>query len=220
MTIHLRQICLVAEKLAPVVEDLTAILAIKPCYVDPEVAHFGLENTLFPIGTDFLEVVAPVRENTAAGRYLQRRKGEGGYMVICQTRSREEQDRYRKQAEAEHVRVAWEHAYEHGGIMQLHPGDMRAAFLEIDWDAHADYSGHWHPAGGTGWEDKVSTKVVTAMTGAELQGPDPIALAQHWAAVFGNRNRPGWQSSGGGFGQCPPAFYRGCRWPGSRSGWC
>ena len=78
MTLQLRQICLVAERLAPVVSDLTEIFGIKPCYVDPGVGVFGLENTLMPIGRNFLEVVAPIQEGTAAGRYLDRRNGDGG----------------------------------------------------------------------------------------------------------------------------------------------
>jgi hypothetical protein len=64
MTIQLRQICLVARELEPVLEDLTDILGINRCYVDPGVGVFGLENTLMPIGRNFLEVVAPVEENT------------------------------------------------------------------------------------------------------------------------------------------------------------
>ena len=48
MTIQLRQICLVAEQLAPVIDDLTAILGIHSCYVDPGVGKFGLENNLMP----------------------------------------------------------------------------------------------------------------------------------------------------------------------------
>ena len=59
MSIQLRQICLVAEQLAPVIDDLTAILGINSCYVDPGVAKFGLENNLMPVGRNFLEVVAP-----------------------------------------------------------------------------------------------------------------------------------------------------------------
>ena len=41
LTIQLRQICLVAEKLDSVIDDLTAILGIKSCYVDPGVGAFG-----------------------------------------------------------------------------------------------------------------------------------------------------------------------------------
>ncbi len=77
MTIQLRQICLVARDLASVIDDLTHILGINTCFIDPGVGRFGLENTLLPIGRNFLEVVAPIEENAAGGRYLQRRNGDG-----------------------------------------------------------------------------------------------------------------------------------------------
>jgi hypothetical protein len=140
--IHLRQICLVAERLAPTIETLEAVLGIERCYVDPGVGVFGLENTLMPIGTDFLEVVAPVKDDTAAGRYLQRRKGDGGYMVICQADSAATQDACRSRAAERDVRVAWEREHDGYHIMQLHPGDLRAAFLEIDTDEPHDVTGN------------------------------------------------------------------------------
>ena len=96
MTIQLRQICLVARKLEPVIQDLTAILGINRCFVDPGVGVFGLENTLMPIGRNFLEVVAPIEENTAGGRYLDRRNGDGGYMVITQADNLESQQQVRQ----------------------------------------------------------------------------------------------------------------------------
>ncbi|TDJ33082.1 MAG: hypothetical protein E2O61_12960, partial [Gammaproteobacteria bacterium] len=68
MTIQLRQICLVARELKPVIDDLTHVLGINTCFIDPGVGKFGLENTLMPIGRNFLEVVAPIEENTAGGR--------------------------------------------------------------------------------------------------------------------------------------------------------
>jgi len=84
MWLRLRQIALVAEKLAPVEQQLIDVLDLRVCFRDPGVGHFGLENALFPIGNQLLEVVAPVQENTAGGRYLERRGGDGGYMVITQ----------------------------------------------------------------------------------------------------------------------------------------
>ena len=73
MPIRLRQICLVAEKLVPVVNDLKSIFGLEVCFVDPAVKVFGLENSLFPIGNNFLEVVCPIQDDTAAGRYIKRR---------------------------------------------------------------------------------------------------------------------------------------------------
>src|SRR5271167_3612431 len=123
MSIRLRQICLVAEKLAPVLEDFKAVLGLEVCFKDPEVAVFGLENSLMPIGSNFLEVVAPVRENTAAGRYLKRRNGDGGYMVICQCDTHETQLARKARAAALNVRIAWEHEGKSFHGLQLHPAD-------------------------------------------------------------------------------------------------
>lgn len=185
MALQLRQICLVAHELAPVVADLQAVFGLGRAFVDPGVAVFGLENTLLCVGRNFLEVVAPVREGTAAGRFLARRRGEGGYMVITQTSDAKTQAACRRRAEAAQVRVAWEHVEGSHHFMQLHPGDLQAAFLEIDWDAHAELEGHWGAAGGRAWEAHVRTDVVRDFTGLALQAEDPPALARLWGEVAG-----------------------------------
>jgi hypothetical protein len=185
MPIQLRQICLVARELEPVIQDLTAILGINRCFVDPGVGKFGLENTLMPIGRNFLEVVAPIDEDTAGGRYLDRRKGDGGYMVITQADSLETQRRVRQNALDNDVRVAFESERGDWNLCQLHPGDMKAAFLEIESDAFNDFNGHWHPVGGTGWEDKVKQDVTVDYRGVELQSRDPVGLAELWGRVAG-----------------------------------
>jgi hypothetical protein len=185
MKIQLRQICLVARELAPVIENLSSILGINRCYVDPGVATFGLENTLLPIGRNFLEVVAPTRDGTAGGRYLDRRSGDGGYMVICQGDSKETQQQVRQRALDMGVRIAMESERESWNICQLHPRDMIASFLEIDWDSHDDFNGNWEPAGGLGWEDKVKQDVTVDYLGVELQSEDPVGLAETWSKVTG-----------------------------------
>jgi hypothetical protein len=184
MTIQLRQICLVARELEPVIDDLTAILGVNRCYVDPGVGHFGLENTLLPVGRNFLEVVAPIQENTAGGRYLDRRNGDGGYMVITQADTLENQQAVRQRALDNGVRVAHESERDGWRLCQLHPGDMIAAFLEIEYDRHEDLEGNWMPVGGTGWEDKVKQDVTVDYLGVELQAPDPVSLAELWGKVI------------------------------------
>ena len=82
--LRLRQICLVASEIEKPVDDLTAVFGLAICHHDPAVEKYGLTNALLPVGTNFLEVVAPFRDGTAAGRYLGRREGDGGYMVILQ----------------------------------------------------------------------------------------------------------------------------------------
>jgi len=168
-----------------VLEDLTAILGINRCFVDPGVGVFGLENTLMPIGKNFLEVVAPVRDDTAGGRYLDRRGGDGGYMVITQADSVASQQQVRANALANDVRVA--HEVERGDwhLIQLHPADLQAAFFEIETDEHNDFSGHWHPVGGTGWESEVRQEITVDVAGVELQCVDPVELAELWSRVAG-----------------------------------
>ena len=184
MTIQLRQIALVARELEPVIDDFETILGLHRCYVDPGVGVFGLENTLLPVGRNFLEVVAPVREGTAGGRYLDRRGGDGGYMVITQATPRAEQQAVRARALANGVRVAHHCDRPGWNIGQLQQAAMIASFLDFDWDFHYLLQGHWMPAGGTGWEDKVDQATTVDFTGVELQGSDPVGVAERWASVL------------------------------------
>lgn len=183
MTLHLRQVALVAGELQPVVDDLCAILGLEVCYVDEEVGIFGLENSLLPVGTNFIEVVAPVKAGTAGGRYLERRKGDGGYMVITQANDANDQMAHRERAADLGIRVAWEHEHDGGRFMQLHPADTGGAFLEIDYARGNNPTGYWPPAGGVGWEQHVRTNIVSAITAAEIQSHEPRALAERWAAI-------------------------------------
>jgi hypothetical protein len=182
MWLRLRQIALVAEKLAPVEEELKDVLGIEVCFRDPGVAHFGLENALFPVGNQLLEVVAPVRENTAGGRYLERRKGDGGYMVITQCN-----DHAPRRARVEALGVRIVNQFDTGEFrnMQLHPKDTGGSFFEIDEmlapDAHAS-DGPWEPA-GKDWQRARRLERVTGILAAELQCDDPQRVAARWSEI-------------------------------------
>ncbi len=191
MSLTLRQICLVAAELKPAIHNLKTILGVEVCYVDPHVDIFGVENSLLALGTNFIEVVAPIREKTAAGRYLERRGGDGGYMIITQAGSAEYQKACRKRAEKMGIRVAYEDTHATGNFMQFHPADTGGSFFELDWDEHNDHQGNWAPAGGTGWESFVKTDVIAAIKAAELQSPDPDALARRWSAITDIPVQPG-----------------------------
>ena len=148
MSLRMRQICLVARHLAPVVEELRGVLGLEVCHRDPGVGKYGLENALFPIGHNFLEVVAPVREGTTAGRYLDRRGGDGGYMVITQC---DDLVPRRKRCEALGVRIANEIGHPEYRELQLHPRDVGAAMLSFGWQEGArSPGGPWHPAAWRG----------------------------------------------------------------------
>ena len=155
-------------------------MGLEICYVDPGVERFGLRNTLLPIGDQFLEVVCPIRSGTAAGRYLDRRAGDGGYMVITQC-AREAQREHRRRAHELDVRIAFEFETATYSCMQLHPRDTGGCFFEIDWSVGDDVpDGPWEPA-GPDWQRARRLDVVSAIRAAELQSLDPKGLAQRWS---------------------------------------
>jgi hypothetical protein len=183
VSIRLRQICLVANQLAPVIDDFKDIFGLEVCFVDKGVAVFGLENSLMPVGNNFIEIVAPIKENTAGGRYLKRRNGDSGYMVICQCDTHETQLGRKARAAAMNIRVALEHQSKTFHNIQLHPADTGGAFFEIDWDAKSEPEGHWEPAGGGGWPSARRTEVVASYQAVELQSSDPRGLAERWSSI-------------------------------------
>ena len=180
----IRQICLVAEKLQPVIEDFSLIFEIKNCYSDPQVEYFGLENALLPIDTNFIEIVAPIKEDAPANRYLKRRQGNGGYMILLQTDSQEIQKAAIARSKKMGIRIAFEYTLETYHLVQLHPADTGGSFLQIDWDSQNEHKGYWYNAGGNIWKDFVNTDVVSCVTAVELQAENPDTLAQRWSEIL------------------------------------
>ncbi len=193
-TLRLRQICLAASRLAPVVDDLQTIFGLSVCHRDPKLIAYGLENALLPIGTDFLEVVAPVQPDTAAGRFIHRSQGHGGYMAIFQT-----DDPRQRQATAQALGVRTAHEIDQPGYLsvQLHPRDCRAAFIELGHSLGGeDRMGTWWPA-GPHWQDHVRTADTLRLQGIVLESPDPAALAGLWSKILETPLRTDGREGGG-----------------------
>ncbi|MCA1455526.1 hypothetical protein I6F35_20330 [Bradyrhizobium sp. BRP22] len=179
--LRLRQICLVASKLEPVISDIADIMGLSVCYRDENVAKYGLENALLPVDTILLEVVAPFKPGTAAGRFIEKTGGRGGYMAIfcC-----DDPDARAAHANSIGVRTAnvITHAPYHG--VQLHPRDCRAAFIEFNHtDGSDDVLGPYPPAGPE-WQKHIRKDVTRALTEVEMQSPDPHVLAAHWGRIL------------------------------------
>lgn len=181
--LRLRQVCLVAPDLEASSALIQALLAVEECHRDTNVAKYGLENALFPIGPDrFLEVVCPTSSGTAAGRFLEQTQGRGGYMLIfdCDNpRARAER------AKALGIRLANHIDREGYQGYQLHPKDCRAGFLEFDHTRGGeDLRGAYWPA-GEHWQNHVRTEVTRNLEGVEVLSHDPAGLAAHWSAIMG-----------------------------------
>jgi hypothetical protein len=179
---RLRQICLVTPHLEPVINDIVGIMGLNVCYRDGNVAKYGLENALLPVDTILLEVVAPFQQGTAAGRFLDRTGGRGGYMAIFCCDDPNERGRHAREMG---VRVAnvIDHPPYHG--VQLHPRDCRAAFIEFNHTAGSDDILGPYPPAGPDWQKSIRKDVTHALVGVEMQSPEPQALAEHWGKIIG-----------------------------------
>jgi len=179
---RLRQICLAAADLPRAIADMQAIFGVKLAYQDPNVRRYGLQNALFPFGLAFVEIVSPVEPDTAAGRFLERSGGVGGYMGIFNCSDPQRRGRH---ANAFGVHTA--HTIDHPGFhaVQLHPRDCRAAIIEFDrTEGEEDLRGPYGPAGGTGWTDAIRTDVTKRLAAIVVESPDPVGLGRHWARVL------------------------------------
>jgi hypothetical protein len=184
MWIRLRQIAVVTSDLLKTSLDIQTVLGVEACHTDPGVGVFGLKNTLWPIGNQFLECVTPVKDDTAGGRYIQRREGDSGYMVINQV---DDVAARMAHVEAIGVRVANHMDYDRGNFegLQLHPADTGGSFFEMDQMKTADseeLDGAWWPA-GSGWSAFSRTERVSGISAAELQAEEPETLAARWAQI-------------------------------------
>jgi len=150
-------------------------------YVDPNVEKYGLVNALMPIGNSFLEVVAPTQDGTPAGRYIDRRGGEGGYMVILDC---DDIEPWLAHLPTVGVRVANDLDYpdEYRGL-QLHPRDTGGALLEINHSQGGEWDGPYHPAGPR-WKGAHGADAEDRIVAAELQSDDPIRLAGRWSEIL------------------------------------
>jgi catechol 2,3-dioxygenase-like lactoylglutathione lyase family enzyme len=182
---RLRQIALVGQDLAACEADIRAVLGLDYAYDDPGVGKFGLRNAVFPIGETFLEVVSPKQAGTTAGRLIEKRGGDGGYMVILQVHDIAEA---RARIAAVGARVV-EQADLQGGTVAMshvHPRDVGGAILSLDF-MHPWDRWEW---GGPDWRAHARTDTSVAIVAAELQGEDPYAMAKRWAAVLGREAEP------------------------------
>ena len=126
----LRQCVFVCKDLESSRRGAVRHLGIEVAYRDPGVAKWGLANVVCPTGHDFLEIVSPDQPGTSAGRYIERRKGDGGYMVIIQVPDAGGGARadHRRSACAPSRRRTWPNT----STRHFHPADTAGVLLSLD----------------------------------------------------------------------------------------
>ena len=175
---RVRQLVLVANERDPIVNDLESLFKIQVSFYDPGIKFFGLENAVLPVGDTFLEVVSPIKQETTAGRYLERRGGNGGYMVIIQV---EDFESTKKRVEDNNMRVVYESEDPKARAIHLHPKDVGGAILSLDF---MDPESSWKWAGES-WKSKINNDVVEELNGVFIQSENPENMLQKWEAALG-----------------------------------
>lgn len=207
--IRLRQICLIADRLEPVLDDLVDVFGLHVCYGKADLTKYGvpkrqfptyqqaffeglgLVSALLPVGESFLEVVAPVKADSAGARYLQR-KGPGGYMVITEV---DDLAPYAARTAEAGVRLAGRVEYPTYDELQLDPRDIGSAILSFSQQLEGlPFDGGWFPAGPS-FRDKIAPGY-SRIVGAVLAAREPKKTADRWSAVVG---RQAHTSGDGGF---------------------
>lgn len=165
---------LVARDLDAVAASLQRELGLREPFADPGVAHFGLRNAVFVLTDTFLEVVSPTRPDTAAGRLLERRRGDCGYMLMFQVADLEAaRERVRELG----VREVFEVSVDGMKEVHLHPVDMRAAIVSLSQPEPPE-SWRW---GGPDWHRRAAPLRISGATVAVRQ---PVGVATRWQTAL------------------------------------
>ena len=176
----IRQIVMVSSLRDPIVSDLNKLFGLEVAFNDPGVGHFGLENAVMPLGTDFLEVVSPIEENTTAGRYLDKRGGDGGYMVIIQV---DDFDKTKSLVHDNEIEIVWDTDLPEAKAIHLHPKQMGGAIVSLDW-MNPKESWKW---AGPEW-NKYITDDIKGIDGVEIQANNPEEMFNRWKDILDASN--------------------------------
>src|SRR5688500_13024477 len=176
---RLRQVALVAADLEAACARIEDELGAHDPFRDPGVAEFGLANAVYELGDTFLEVVSPAVEGTTAGRYLERRGGDAGYMALFQFAATE---RTRRRVTAMGLRIVWQADLPDISGTHVHPQDAGGAIVSFDTPA-VPASWRW---GGPRWIDGVpaDAPATPRLAGLVVRVVDVEAAKRAWAGIL------------------------------------
>ena len=185
---RLRQLVIATSEMDVLAESICDLFELRRTFSDPELIVFGLANVLIPLGDTFLELVTPVQENTSAGRFLKKRGGDGGYMVIVDSPDLEQE---RRRLETVEMDIVWHENRKtdgiHGQSLHLHPKQVGGAILSID---NMTPTSSWLWA-GTDWRKDINKSLVSHLSGVNICGPHPENLLSNWEIALGKKTTIG-----------------------------
>src|SRR3954470_22558249 len=175
---RVRQVVLAAADLDAVSSRLEQELGVRSPFRDEGVGHFGLRNAVYSLGDSFLEVVSPVRIDTAVGRHLERCGGDSGYMVMFEVA---DAAGTRERLARLGVRIVWDTTHPDIVDLHLHPKDGGGALVALDL---AEPVGAWRWGGGA-WTATARTPSPGGVRGMTVAVADPEKVVRRWAEVAG-----------------------------------
>jgi len=135
------------------------------------------------VGGEFLEVVSPFRDDASGARYLARRGGDAGYMVILQE---EDAFAHRERLEKAGVRVIARSPKGAYRYTHYHPGDCAGVLMSIDsveGDAGWRERGSDWPPAGPEWRAHPSNAAL-GISAVTIQARDPVAACERWSELL------------------------------------
>src|SRR3954465_12747186 len=173
-----RQVVLAAADLDAVAADLEREVGVRTPFHDEGVGHFGLRNAVYSLGDSFVEIVSPIRADTAVGRQLERCGGDAGYMLMFEVADVAET---RRRLADLGVRIVWD--TEPAAIVDLHlpPKDVGGALVALDV---TNPVGSWR-WGGEQWTATAPEPEPGGIRGLTVAVRDPATVARRWAEVIG-----------------------------------
>ena len=181
---RLRQLVIATGEIDSLADTICDLFELRRTYSDPELIVFGLKNVLIPLGDTFLELVTPVKENTSAERFLKKRNGDGGYMVIVDAL---DLDKERKRLETVELDIVWHENRKtdgiHGQSLHLHPKQVGGAILSID---NMKPASSWLWA-GRDWEKDINKSLVSHLSGVNICSSNPDRLLSNWEKALGKK---------------------------------
>ena len=187
---RLRQIAFIAKDLEPIGAELGKVFDLKVGFRDPGVAYFGLNNIVMPVGGEFLEVVAPFRDDASGARYLARRGGDAGYMVILQD---DDALPHRERLANAGVRVIATSRTDDYRYTHFHPGDCSGVLMSIDSvvgdNGWRESKSDWPPA-GPDWRAHQSSEAL-GIAAVTIQSRDPLGACERWCELLDAPARTG-----------------------------
>jgi hypothetical protein len=183
-SMRLRQLAVVTRDTEAVEADLFAMLDLEIAWRFDGVDKHGLGTVFIPVGNDFFEIVLAAEPGSAADKFIERRGGQGGFVVMIECG---DLVAARERVEGCNGRIVDAgDTPDLGAYFQIHPKDTAGTYLQLVQPyglGAGEDDGPWI-YGGADWRDARRIHLATGIAAAEIQADDPAEAARSWSLLL------------------------------------